>query len=67
VIVYDPHDWPSPAYRDSPLPDVMLFTLLRQALHYVWGISDPAPDPAGELTAEEREEVELYRRERGYV
>lgn len=64
TIGYDPRDWPSPIHRDSPPSDLMLFTLLRQALPYLWGIAKPASYGAGEMSADEMADVEMYRRER---
>jgi hypothetical protein len=64
TISYDPRDWPSLVHRDSPPSDVMLFTLLRQALAYLWGIAEPARDGTDEMSADEVTDIALYRRER---
>jgi len=64
TIGYDPRDWPSPVHRASPPSDVMLFTLLRQALAYLWGIAEPARYEPGEMSADEAADIDMYRRER---
>jgi hypothetical protein len=65
TIGYDPRDWPSPIHRGSPPSDLMLFTLLREALPYLWGIAEPALFAAAEMSGAEVADVEMYRRERG--
>jgi hypothetical protein len=64
IIAFDPLDWPSPLDPASPPSDVMLFTLLGQALAQLRGTADPLQYQAGEASADEAVKVEQYRRER---
>ena len=64
TVNYIPSDWPSPTDRDSPPSDVMLYAQLRQAESQTRGVDDPAKRATGQPLADEKNDVERYKRER---
>jgi hypothetical protein len=64
IVAYDPRQWPNPAHPSVGSSDVLLFTMLREALDHLLGTADVSRREAGPAVVPDDEVVAGYQRER---
>jgi hypothetical protein len=64
IVAYDPRQWPNPAHASVGSSDVLLFTMLREALDHLLGTADPPHGQAGPAVVADDAVVAGYLRER---
>jgi hypothetical protein len=64
IVAYDPRQWPNPAHPSVGSSDVLLFTMLREALDHLLGTADLSHGQAGPAVVADDSVVAGYQRER---